>query len=197
MATTLAPDELEDRKGKIWFLWIIMSADFVRMSPSRVSFFFFNGADVTGICDLMLPHENKKKQRKQSLVHYVVKLSSEENKRQAMIHKKKKKITISVCSKAKPNGGRDSRLWLWWRRINEPAFRVCRPVLIYYIWPNNQLIAKSWLGKPAAFTYRQHWLMRSPSPAQKTETKSRNSSVDKRQGPSPLYNIGNSCYPVH
>ena len=47
------------------------------------------------------------------------------------------------------------------------------------------------------FTYCRPGLTLSPSPAPRTETKSRNSSVDKRQGPSPLCNTGDSCYPVH
>lgn len=51
--------------------------------------------------------------------------------------------------------------------------------------------------KPPDITYCQPGLMRSPSRAQRTETISRNSSVDKRQDPSPPCNTGNSCYPVH
>lgn len=75
-------------------------------------------------------------------------------------------------------------VWLWWRRINEASF-----FKLPHIHNNKTTFC--------AVTYCQPWLMRSPSRAQRTETKSRNSSVDKRQDPSPLYNIGNSCYPAH
>lgn len=78
----------------------------------------------------------------------------------------------------KANGGRGVK---WWT-INELILRE-----------NAQKARR----KPADVTYCRPAPMRSPSRAQRTETKSRNSSADKRQDPSPPCNTGNSCYPVH